>query len=47
MRGYMLEAGKRGPGFLVQALATIILFFGALIGAVATLFGHPLPNTWF
>ena len=47
MRGYMEDAGKRGPGFLVQALATIILFFGALIGAVLTLFGHPLPSTWF
>ena len=47
MRGYMQEAGKRSTGFLVQALATVILFFGALIGVLASLFGHPLPSKWF
>ena len=28
--GYMADPGKRGPGFLIQGLATIALFFGAL-----------------
>jgi len=28
--GYVSEASKRGPGFLVQAIATAILLFGAL-----------------
>ena len=30
MVGYAKEAGKRGPGFGVQALATGVLLFGAL-----------------
>ena len=28
--GYAAEASRRGPGFLVQALATAVLLFGAL-----------------
>ncbi|MDB5447914.1 MAG: hypothetical protein JWQ97_3231 [Phenylobacterium sp.] len=28
--GYMADPSKRGPGFLIQALATMALFFGAL-----------------
>ena len=32
-RGYTAEAAKRGPGFLVSALAQIALLLGALIGA--------------
>lgn len=28
--GYVAEASKRGPGFLVQAVATAVLLFGAL-----------------
>ena len=44
--GYMKDAQKRGPGFLVQVAMTAILFFGALFGVLATLFGHPLPPTF-
>ena len=28
--GYVNDAVKRGPGFLIQALATAVLLFGAL-----------------
>jgi glutathione S-transferase len=28
--GYAAEASKRGPGFLIQAVATAVLLFGAL-----------------
>lgn len=28
--GYVAEAGKRGPGFLIQSLAVAVLLFGAL-----------------
>jgi hypothetical protein len=28
--GYMADPGKRGTGFLIQALATSVLLFGAL-----------------
>ncbi|MDB5425068.1 MAG: hypothetical protein JWQ29_2484 [Phenylobacterium sp.] len=28
--GYMADPGKRGPGFMIQALATAVLLFGAL-----------------
>jgi uncharacterized membrane protein YecN with MAPEG domain len=45
--GYMQEAQKRGPGFLVQVLMTAILFFGSLAGVLASLLGHPIPKTWF
>ena len=45
--GYMKDAQKRGPGFLVQVIATAVLFFGALIGVLATLIGHPMPPSWF
>ena len=33
-RGYVTEASKRGPGFMIGMLATTVLLFGALIGAV-------------
>jgi glutathione S-transferase len=29
-QGYVTEASRRGPGFLIQAIATAILLFGAL-----------------
>ncbi|HEY3815193.1 MAG TPA: MAPEG family protein [Caulobacteraceae bacterium] len=45
--GYMQEAQKRGPGFLVQVLMTAILFFGSLAGVLASLLGHPISKTWF
>ena len=32
--GYAQSAAKRGPGFAIQGLATLILLFGALAGAV-------------
>jgi glutathione S-transferase len=32
-RGYTAEAQKRGPGFLIGALANIALLLGSLIGA--------------
>ena len=32
--GYAQSAPKRGPGFLIQALATVVLLFGSLAGAV-------------
>lgn len=35
--GYAREAGARSTGFLVQALATGVLLFGALAGAVMAL----------
>jgi glutathione S-transferase len=28
--GYVAEANRRGPGFLIQSLATAVLLFGAL-----------------
>lgn len=28
-QGYMADPAKRGPGFLIQALATLVLLFGA------------------
>lgn len=28
-RGYMADAAKRGPGFAIQALTTLVLLFGA------------------
>ena len=34
MTGYMQDAAKRGPGFAIQGLATLILLIGALAGAV-------------
>jgi glutathione S-transferase len=33
MWGYLQAANKRGPGFLVQSAATLILTLGALVGA--------------
>lgn len=29
-QGYVAEASKRGPGFMIQSVATAILLFGAL-----------------
>lgn len=40
--GYAADAAKRGPGFLIQAIATAVLLFGSLgriIYLMAT--GHP------
>jgi glutathione S-transferase len=37
MKGYLTDAGKRGPGFGIQALATLILLIGAAAGAVRAL----------
>ncbi|CAN7163081.1 MAPEG family protein [Phenylobacterium sp. LjRoot219] len=28
-QGYMVDASKRAPGFVIQALATLVLLFGA------------------
>ena len=39
-RGYAREAAARTTGFLVQALATAVLMFGALGGVVARLLTH-------
>ena len=36
-QGYMADPGKRSTGFLVQAVACIVLFVGALIGALMRL----------
>jgi glutathione S-transferase len=33
MHGYVAEAGKRGPGFLIGALAQVVLLLGSVIGA--------------
>ena len=33
-QSYTVDAAKRGPGFLVQLVATLILFCGALAGVV-------------
>jgi glutathione S-transferase len=35
--GYIADPGKRGPGFLLGAVANIALVIGALIGAVLAL----------
>ena len=37
--GYMIEAQQRSMGFMIQALAVLILFLGAAFGAVASLLG--------
>lgn len=37
MLGYLQAAEKRGNGFAVQALATVVLWFGALAGIVLAL----------
>ena len=36
--GYVAEAGKRAPGFLIQALAAAVLLFGALGRVIYVLF---------
>lgn len=35
--GYMADPARRGPGFLIQAAATLILLFGALFRVVYVL----------
>jgi len=37
MAGYLADPAKRGPGFGVQALATLALLIGAIAGAVMSL----------
>jgi uncharacterized membrane protein YecN with MAPEG domain len=37
MGGYMQAAAKRGPGFGIQGLATLILLIGAVAGAIRAL----------
>jgi len=37
MQGYIAAADKRSMGFLVQGIAVIILFAGALVGAIINL----------
>ena len=37
MAGYSKAADKRGPGFGIQALATVVLWVGALAGIVSAL----------
>lgn len=37
--GYMIEAGQRSMGFLIQGIAVLILFVGGLVGAVGALLG--------
>lgn len=37
--GYMTAADQRSMGFMIQALAVMILFLGALFGALGSLFG--------
>jgi glutathione S-transferase len=37
--GYMIEAQQRSMGFMIQALAVLILFLGAAFGAIASLLG--------
>jgi glutathione S-transferase len=39
MWGYLQAADKRGPGFGVQAAATLVLTLGALVGAVMRIVG--------
>jgi uncharacterized MAPEG superfamily protein len=37
MVGYLTDAAKRGPGFLIQMLATMVLLIGGAAGAVLAL----------
>jgi glutathione S-transferase len=37
MEGYIAEAGKRSMGFMVQAIATLVLLLGAIVGAIMAL----------
>jgi glutathione S-transferase len=38
--GYVKDPAKRGPGFGLSFLPTVVLVAGGLIGAVLQLFGH-------
>lgn len=38
MRAYTIDAAKRGPGFVVQSLATGILFLAALVEVLHSFF---------
>ena len=40
MQGYIAAADKRSMGFLVQGIAVILLFGGALVGAVMNLINN-------
>ncbi len=44
---YMKDPASRGPGFMIQALTTLILVIGAVVGAVMQLLHHPLPPRFF
>ena len=37
-QGYIAAADQRSMGFMIQALAVIVLFIGGLIGAIGSLF---------
>ena len=37
MAGYMIDTPKRGPGFALQGIATLILLIGAGLGAIKAL----------
>jgi uncharacterized membrane protein YecN with MAPEG domain len=37
--GYMIAAQQRSMGFMIQALAVLILFLGAAVGAIGSLLG--------
>jgi uncharacterized membrane protein YecN with MAPEG domain len=37
--GYMIAAQQRSMGFMIQALAVLILFLGAAFGAIGSLLG--------
>jgi glutathione S-transferase len=39
--GYVKDAKKREPGFILSAIPNAILLLGGLIGALVTLFRHP------
>lgn len=39
LRGYIADPGKRGPGFLISMLPTMILLFGGLGGVLWPLVG--------
>jgi len=44
MQGYIAAADKRSMGFLVQGIAVILLFAGALLGAIMSLVNNGLAG---
>ena len=38
LRGYVADPGKRGPGFLISELATLVLLVGGVVGAARAWF---------